>query len=260
MRGQAAFWRGSGYVEEMLRDVTDDSFEADVLARSEAVPVVVDLWAPWCGPCKTLGPIIEKVVGETEGKVELAKINVDDNPRAGATFRVQSIPAVFALRDRKIVDQFIGALPEPAVREFVERLAPSKSPADKLVDVGTEDALRAALDIEPGHAGAVVALAELLVSSGDPAAIDEALGFLARIPETSEVRRVAAMARMAASGALASTGDDDGAGLAGRLDALLDRVKDDEAARQEFLDLLEVLGPEDPRTMKYRRAMTSRLF
>ena len=239
-----------------MRDVTDDSFEADVLARSEDVAVVVDLWAPWCGPCKTLGPIIEKVVGETAGKVELAKINVDENPRAGAMFRVQSIPAVFALRDRKIVDQFIGALPEPAVREFVERLAPSKSPADKLVEVGTEDALRAALDIEPGHAGAVVALAELLVGIGGPAAIDEALGLLARIPETSEVRRVAAMARMSASGGLAATGD----GVDAKLDALLDRVKDDEVARQEFLDVLEVLGPEDPRTMKYRRAMTSRLF
>src|SRR5687767_9477246 len=135
----------------MVVDVTDDSFEADVLVRSESVPVVVDLWAPWCGPCKTLGPILEKVVGENGGRGELAKINGDENPRSGATFRVQSIPAVFALRDRKIVDQFIGALPEPAVREFVERLAPSASPADRLVEVGTEDALRAALDLQPDH-------------------------------------------------------------------------------------------------------------
>ena len=145
-----------------VRDVTDDTFEADVLVRSESVPVVVDLWAPWCGPCKTLGPIIEKVVGATEGKVELAKINVDDNPRSGATFRVQSIPAVFALRDRKIVDHFIGALPEPAVAEFVGRLLPQVSPADKLVAVGTEDALRAALDLDPGHEGAVVPYERML--------------------------------------------------------------------------------------------------
>jgi putative thioredoxin len=244
-----------------VRDVTDDTFEADVLVRSESVPVVVDLWAPWCGPCKTLGPIIERVVAATEGRVELAKINVDDNPRSGATFRVQSIPAVFALRDRKIVDHFIGALPEPAVKEFVERLAPSASPADRLVAVGTEDALRAALDLEPGHEGAVVALAELLVgvagTPGREGAIEEALALLARVPETGEVRRVAALARMAASGSLPSGGGDE---VAGKLDALLDRVKGDEAARQEFLDLLEVLGPEDPRTMKYRRAMTSRLF
>ena len=237
-----------------MKDVTDDTFEADVLVRSEAVPVVVDLWAPWCGPCKTLGPILEKVIDATDGAVELAKINVDENPRSGATFRVQSIPAVFALRDRKIVDSFIGALPEAQVRAFVERLAPSKSPADRLVEVGTEDALRAALDLQPDHPGAVVALAELLVASGAEGAVDEALALLARVPETAEVRRVAALARVGAS--VSSSADD----VASKLDALLDRVKDDDAARQEFLDLLEVLGPEDPRTMKYRRAMTSRLF
>jgi putative thioredoxin len=236
-----------------MLDVTDDTFEADVLMRSETVPVVVDLWAPWCGPCKTLGPILEKVIGETDGAVELAKINVDENPRSGATFRVQSIPAVFALRDRKIVDSFIGALPEGGVREFVARLAPPKSPADRLVEVGTEDALRAALDLQPDHAGAVVALAELLVASG---ATDEALALLARIPETGEVRRVAALARVGGPGGAVPVGDE----VPAKLDALLERVKGDEAARQEFLDLLEVLGPEDPRTMKYRRAMTSRLF
>ncbi len=251
-----------GYVAYMVgvRDVTDDSFEADVLARSEEVVVVVDLWAPWCGPCKTLGPIIEKVVGETDGLVELAKINVDENPQSGATFRVQSIPAVFALRDRKIVDQFIGALPEPAVREFVGRLVPQKSPADKLVEVGTEDALRAALDLDPGHVGAVVALAELLIGSAAEGSVDEALALLARIPETGEVVRVAALARMAAAGSLPSAGAAGLDGVETKLDALLERVKDDEAARQEFLDLLAVLGPEDPRTMRYRRAMTSRLF
>jgi putative thioredoxin len=238
-----------------VRDVTDETFEADILVRSEEVPVVVDLWAPWCGPCKTLGPIIEKVVAATEGKVELAKINVDENPRAAATFRVQSIPAVFALRERRVVDQFIGALPEPAVKEFVERLAPSMSPADRLVAVGSEDALRAALDLDPGHEGAVVALAELLVGRGGEGDVDEALALLARIPESAETRRVAALARVGVSGGVPDAGE-----VEAKLDGLLDRVKDDEAARQEFLDLLEVLGPEDPRTMKYRRAMTSRLF
>ena len=235
-----------------MLDVTDDTFEADVLVRSETVPVVVDLWAPWCGPCKTLGPILEKVIGETDGSVELAKINVDENPRSGATFRVQSIPAVFALRDRKIVDSFIGALPEAGVREFVKRLAPPQSPADRLVEVGTEDALRAALDLQPDHPGAVVALAEMLVGEGST---EEALALLARVPETADVRRVAALARVGGTGAVPS-GDE----VSSKLDALLERVKGDEGARQEFLDLLEVLGPEDPRTMRYRRAMTSRLF
>ncbi len=93
-------------------DVTDATFEHDVLDRSVEVPVVVDLWAPWCGPCRTLGPILEKVVEATDGAVELVKVNVDDNPRAYSAFQVQSIPAVFAVRDRQIVDHFIGAIPE----------------------------------------------------------------------------------------------------------------------------------------------------
>src|SRR5437588_3995243 len=108
-------------------DVTDTTFDQDVLERSKQVPVVVDLWAPWCGPCRTLGPIIERVVDATEGRVELVKVNVDENPRISATFQVQSIPAVYAMKDRKVVDGFIGALPEPAVAEFVAGLAPSET-------------------------------------------------------------------------------------------------------------------------------------
>src|ERR671916_2856771 len=113
-----------------MADVTDATFEADVLQRSSEVPVLVDLWAPWCGPCRTLGPVLEEVVGATEGKVELAKVNVDENPQISAAFRVQSIPAVYALKDGKVVDHFIGALPEPAVREFVGRLGPPPAAAD----------------------------------------------------------------------------------------------------------------------------------
>src|SRR5687768_8162523 len=215
-------------------DVTDDTFETEVLERSASVPVVVDLWAPWCGPCRTLGPILEQVIDGTEGRAVLAKVNVDENPRVGATFRVQSIPAVFALRDRQVVDHFVGALPERAVQEFVERLAPSASPADRLVEVGTEDALRAALDLEPDHDGAVVALAERLVARGDN---EEALSLLARVPDTAEVRRVAALARVA--GAVPADA------VEAELDSLLDRVKEDEEARQRYLDLLEVMGAED---------------
>src|SRR4030095_4418501 len=113
-----------------MADVTDQTFEQDVIERSKTVPVVVDLWAEWCGPCRTLGPIIEKVVGETGGAVELVKVDVDKNPQIANAFRVQSIPAVFAIKDRQVIDQFIGALPEPAVREFVQRLAPQASEAD----------------------------------------------------------------------------------------------------------------------------------
>src|SRR5438128_2813752 len=144
-------------------EVTDATFERDVVERSNQVPVVVDLWAEWCGPCRTLGPILERVVGETEGRVELVRIDVDANPRASATFQVQSIPAVYALKDGKVVDGFIGALPEPAVTEFVAGLARPETEADLLMAKGDEASLRQALELEPDHEGAVVALAELLV-------------------------------------------------------------------------------------------------
>jgi putative thioredoxin len=231
-------------------EVTDSTFERDVLDRSVEVPVVVDLWAPWCGPCRTLGPTIERVVDATDGKVELVKVNVDENPRISATFQVQSIPAVYALKDRNVVDGFIGALPEPAVAEFVARLAPPETEADRLVAKGDEAALREALELDPDHEGAVVALAELLADRGDN---EEALRLLARIPETAETRRVAALARVGPA-----TSDD--GDVEHRLDSLLDHVKDDEEARQQFVDLLELLGPDDPRTAGYRKALTSRLY
>ena len=233
-----------------MLEVTDDTFERDVLDRSTEVPVVVDLWAEWCGPCRTLGPILERVVGGTDGKVELVKVDVDANPRVASTFQVQSIPAVFALKDRKIVDSFIGAIPEPAVREFVDRLAPVETEADRLVAAGDEASLRAALELQPDHADAVAALAELLVARGER---DEALALVGRIPETAETRRVAALARVGDG----VVGDD---GVEARLDALLDRVKQDDDARQQFLDLLEVLGADDPRTATYRKRLTARLY
>ncbi|TML86794.1 MAG: tetratricopeptide repeat protein [Actinobacteria bacterium] len=234
-----------------MLDVTDDTFERDVLDRSTEVPVVVDLWAEWCGPCRTLGPILERVVAATEGKVALVKVDVDANPRVATTFQVQSIPAVFALQDRKIVDSFIGALPEPAVQEFVDRLAPAETEADRLVAAGDEASLRAALDLQPDHPGAVTALAELLVVRGQG---DEALALLERLPETAETRRIAALARVGGDAVVA------GDGVEARLDALLERVKDDDDARQQFVDLLEVLGADDPRTATYRKRLTARLY
>ncbi len=236
-------------------DVTDQTFQDDVLTRSSTVPVVVDLWAPWCGPCKTLGPTLEKVVAATGGAVELAKVNVDENPRVAQAFQVQSIPAVFAIRDGQVVDQFIGALPEAQVEAFVQRLAPVPSEADQLVAAGDEASVRKALDLEPDHPGAIEVLARLLIGRGEPA---EALAVLARIPENDVTRTLAADARLLEAGVdVSDTGRDE---IAAKLDALLDQVRDDEAARQEFVDLLEALGPGDPRTSEYRRALAARLF
>lgn len=234
-----------------VRDVTDDTFESAVLARSAEVPVVVDLWAPWCGPCRTLGPLLERSVAATGGAVELAKVNVDENPRVAASFQVQSIPAVFALRDGKVVDAFIGALPEAQVQAFVDRLAPAPTEADRLAAAGDEASLRRALELQPDHPVALPALARLLIDAGDPAG---ALELLSRVPETADLRSLAAEARLAQQHV--DVGDDAGA----LLDGLLERVHDDPAARQEFLDVLSTLGPDDPRTATYRKALAARLF
>jgi putative thioredoxin len=242
-------------------DVTDATFETDVLERSTKTTVVVDLWADWCGPCKVLGPILEKVVGEASG-VELVKVDVDANPRTAATFQVQSIPAVYAIRDRRVVDSFIGALPEPALRQWVASLAPVQTEVDRLVGAGDEQSLRQAVEMEPGHERAILALAAVLVARGSDTDREEALALLARLPESAETRHLAAQARLGAvldGSGNGATGDGAG-GVEEKLDALLDKVRDDEAARQEFIDLLEVLGPEDPRTATYRKALTARLF
>ncbi len=246
--GPTAAAPSAGYV-----DVSDATFEQEVVARSRQVPVVVDLWAPWCGPCRTLGPIIERAVAETNGAVVLAKVNVDENPQISAAFQVQGIPAVYALKDGKPVDGFVGAQGQAAVSAFVAALLPSEAEKEEaaLLEAGDESSLRRLLDRQPGHPQAVVALAELLVGQGGPDATSEALALLERIPESAETRRVAALAR---------TGDEIDGDVESKLDALLDRVKGDEAAKQEFLDLLELLGPDDPRTASYRKALTTRLF
>ena len=137
------------------------------MQRSHTVPVVVDLWAEWCGPCKQLGPILEKVVADTEGQVELAKVDVDANPAVAQAFKVQSIPAVYAIKDGQVVDGFMGAQPEAQVREFIDRLVPPKelSEIEQLIEAGDEASLVKALEIQPDHPGAVTRAGG---AAGDP--------------------------------------------------------------------------------------------
>jgi putative thioredoxin len=231
-------------------DVTDETFQTDVIDKSAEVPVVVDLWAPWCGPCKTLGPIIEKVIDETGGKVVLVKVNIDENPGLSQAFKVQSIPAVYAVKDGAVVDGFMGAYPEHAVKEFVDALLPTEEEVAvaELLDAGDEGSLRIALSMEPANEDVIVALAELLIADGRG---DEALALLGRIPESDRTRHVAALARV---GNAPQDDYDD------QLTALLDQVKTDDDARQKYVDLLELMGPNDPRTAEYRRQLTSRLY
>ena len=232
-------------------DVVDATFEAEVMTRSEQVPVVVDLWAPWCGPCKSLGPILERAVAGSEGRVVLAKVNIDENPGVAQSFRVQSIPAVFAIHHREVVGSFVGAQGEDAVNEFVTKLLPDDEVDDleQLVATGDEVSLRAALESRPDHPAAVCALAVLLVERDGDGDRAEATALLDRVPETPETRRIAAMSRVEAVG-------DVEAELAG----LLAQVRDDDEVRQRYLDLLEVMGPDDPRTVRWRQRLTSVLF
>ena len=237
-------------VARMAVDVTDATFQTEVIDRSMTRPVIVDLWAEWCGPCRTLGPIIERVVAKTNGQVELVKVDVDANPNIARAFQVQSIPAVFALHNGAIVDQFVGALPEHQVELFVQGLMPSEDQLRlaTLIAAGDETSLRAALEIDPGNEDAIVALGELLVAAGKG---EEALALLARIPETERTRKVAAAARLSERAP-----DDHDATLTD----LLDRVKTDDDARQQFVDILELMGNDDPRTAAYRKKLTARLF
>lgn len=231
-------------------DVTDATFQRDVLDRSKTTPVVVDLWATWCGPCKTLGPILEKVVKATGGKVVLAKIDVDKNPGVARAFQVQSIPAVYALKDGQVVDGFMGALPEHQVKEFVGKLAPGTDIVDvaTLLQRGDEASLREALKMEPANEDVVLALAVVLLQKDD---VTGALEILQKIPQTPKVAALVERAK-------AMFVPDDN--YATQLDALLPLVKTDEDARKRYLEILDTMGSGDPRTAIYRRKLTGVLF
>jgi putative thioredoxin len=276
---------------EFVKDVDTANFPQDVLQRSREVPVVVDFWATWCQPCLILGPILEKVAADSGGTFELVKVDVDSNQELSAQYGVQGIPMVVAFRDGKIADSFTGALPEPAIRQWIEGILPTEM--DLMVDqartalledddVAAEHILRQVLDQQSDHSEAGASLASMLIERGET---DEAMIVLGRLAPDSEVDRLQSAARLKASSgqdlseleaqlaaddsneearldlakALASQSEFEPA-----LDHLLAVVRakgpKKEDARVAILDIFGVLGDEHPLTQTYRRQLATALF
>jgi putative thioredoxin len=275
-----------------VRDVSDAAFGHDVVDRSSVVPVVVDFWAPWCGPCRTLGPVLERLAYEHAGAFELAKVNVDDAPETAAAHRIQSIPAVKGYRDGVVVTEFLGAQPESVVRHFLADLLPTD--ADRLVadaadlsPAAAEAKLVAALAIDPRHGAALLALARLCSEQHRDAEALELLPLVASTaPMAPEAERLAAVLRTRLHGGgneadlrarLATDPGDLGARLGlgralaarGRYEAALDelltvvrtdRAFRDDDGRKAMLDIFEMLGPNDMLTQRYQSELAKVLF
>ncbi len=284
----------------VVKDVSTDTFESDVIAASHERPAVVDFWAPWCGPCRQLGPLLERLAAEAGGAWTLVKINVDQNQALAARYGVQGIPAVKGFRDGRIAAEFTGAQPEIMVRRFLDRLLPS--PADEAAargdrlassgdDPAAEGAYRQALAIQADHPRATLGLGLLLEAAGRS---DEALKLLAtlppRSPEGHEAAPVVARLRLQNEApdagaaaladaeetlrrdprdpaanlrvgqALAARGDYDEA--LPRLLAVIEKDKtfQDGAARTAMLAIFDALGPSHPLTLEYRRKLAGALY
>jgi putative thioredoxin len=250
-------------------DVSESNFQSAVIERSHTLPVVVDFWAEWCGPCRQLGPVLERSVAARAGKLELVKVDVDANPALSRTYRIQGIPAVKAFRDGKVAAEFVGAQPPLAVERFLDSLLPS--PADALIARGDEDSLRQAVALEPNRADAAVPLARILHRRGESA---EALGLLKQVPGSFAADGLAA--RIALERAAEAAGDSPQPDLRGAfaaadagdhqraLDLLLQALPGSDGARDDIrrvvVGILDELGVEHPLARDARRRLASALY
>jgi putative thioredoxin len=244
-------------------EVTEATFQSAVVERSQTVPVVVDFWAEWCGPCRQLGPVLEKAVAARAGKVELAKVDVDANQNIARTYGIQSIPAVKAFSGGEVVSEFVGAQPPTAVERFLDSLVPSE--ADELVAQGDEASLRRAVELEPSRADAAVPLARILHDRGDS---DGALALLRQVPGSFAGDGLAARIGLEQAGSTPEVsaalqaldaGDHEQA-----LDLLLGALPSADGARDDLrrvvVGILDELGPENPLARESRRRLATALY
>ncbi|MGE5564916.1 MAG: thioredoxin [Parcubacteria group bacterium] len=284
---------------EHIKDGSDATFMADVVEASKAQPVIVDFWATWCGPCRQLGPALEKAVAAMDGAVKLVKIDVDKNPSFAGQLRVQSIPTVYAFVNGQPVDGFMGALPDSQVKQFVEKLVgpPPASDIDQLIAMGKESmdlgdiggaaqAYAQALSLDPSNVKAIGGLARVYVLGGDPERAREVVDMApadAKDPDLDAAKAALALAEGAASETaefeqrLAKDANDHEArfelakALAGQgrmdeaADELLNIIERDRdwsegAARQQLLTIFEAAGPTADVTKRGRRRLSSILF